>query len=123
MQVIAGAARRHLGYQLGSASNVPIGIDVRLSPALWRNEQQRVRLRLIIQIQPDGTVIPYFHTRRNSQVVTQPTNEMRVRRTMLTVTCGGWHVDDSFNQLGLFQVWHRLIAAFKLSTRQSITAL
>jgi hypothetical protein len=39
---------------------------------------------------------------------------------VLAVTHGRRHVDDSFDELGFFQVWHRLIATLELGARQPV---
>src|SRR6266446_1083701 len=123
VQVVAGRTRCYLYHQFGSTLNITISIYEGLATTGWSNEQQHIWLWLIVQIQPYSAVIAGFDARGASFVMAQPTSQVYMLSAMKPMTHRGWHVDDSCDQFGLFQVRHRLIAAFELSPRQFITIL
>ena len=122
-QIDADAAGRHLGDEIRRPFDVVILADPDLSTPLRPDEQEGVRLGFVVQIQADASVISGLDSRGVRLVVSQPGDEPGVRVTMPRLSDRRGHVDLSFDQLGLLEVRHRIVAAFELVTRQAVAIL
>jgi len=104
VQIIAHRTGRHLGNQFWGTLDVIIGTEARLAPTGRVNEQQRVRLRLIVQVQADGAIVAALHYRFvpseennkafgrvQSFVAGTPTNvQFMVKDSTKYAATGGW---------------------------------
>src|SRR6516225_1036424 len=54
---------------------------------------------------------------------THPADETKMRPTVLLLPDRRWHIHDSLDQLGLFQVRHGFVTAFEFVTAQTLAIL
>jgi hypothetical protein len=76
-------------------------------------------LRLVFQIHADAGVVAGADSRRESSIVNEPTNQVRMRAAV-ALPAHRRGREDFFDQLGLFELGHRFVAPFKLGARQRV---
>ena len=119
-EIVAGTTGSNLGHHVRRAFHVIVGADSCLAAALRLDEEKRVRLGLVVEIEADAAVVSALDTGSSRLVVTQPITDVQVRSTVSPLSYRRWHVDDPFDQLGFLQLRHRLVPALKLGAGQPI---
>ena len=94
-----------------------------LPPNIRLDEEQTVGLGHILKIKAHGAVVADLAARSTGLVHREPANQMRVLTPVETLPHRGWHVNDSFNELGLLEMRHRLVTPLELGDRQAIAVL
>lgn len=123
MQVVAGTARRDFGDQLRCTVEVTIVVDSTAAARFGKNQECRIRLRIVLGPQLDRRVVGDGDSGRAGLVAAQPGHQTSVRISMLSKTDSSLHVDSSPNAFRLLQVRHRLLTLAKLLPRESVPVL
>ena len=117
-EVDAGAAGRDLGHQLGAALDVIVRADPHSPAALRADDQERVGLGHVSEVEADAAVVARLHTGSAGPIDPQPAHELECGSPWLINAHGRWHVHDSFDELGLLQARHRVVATLEFVAGQ-----
>src|SRR5208337_3842410 len=96
VQIVADAAGRNLGNQLGWSGNV-LAIIPRLSAILRRDTKKGVRLRFVFQVEADGSVVTTLHPRRGDAIKAQKSDDIEMWAGVIDSN-GRRHMHNPFNQ-------------------------
>jgi hypothetical protein len=111
------------GDQFGSTGHISRLVQHALPTALGQNPQLGLRLRFVIEVQPQRCVIAADNSRRVQPVQEQQTDQIKMRFGM---TVGGdrrAHVNDSFDEFRFLQFRHGFVAPLELRASQPVAVL
>ena len=117
MQVVAVAADGDFRDQFRRAADV-FAIVTRLAAKLRDYTEIDVRLRLVVPIEADGSVVATLDAGRGDAICAQPCYQIKMRATMFSGN-GRWHIDLSLNKLRLLDIGHGRIAPLELGRASS----
>ena len=123
VEIVRGAAGRDLGDELRRALDVVVVAQPGLSAGPGVDEERRVRLRFVVEIEAHRGVVVDLHARCGRRVASQPGDRGRVRPAVAARACRRRHVDDPFDQLGLLDVGACLVPALELAASQPVAVL
>src|SRR5207248_2430801 len=93
--------------------------------ATMRRQDAKVSVGLgqVIQVQREGTVVAADHSGRGGAVCGQPSDRKKMRDAVMIVRNRRRHINNSFDQFGLFNSRGRIPPALELRAREPVTVL
>ena len=80
-------------------------------------------MRLVVRVEPHRAVITHFDMGSTALEGAEPESEVGVLSAVVPMSDRRRHVDDTIDQFGLFQIWHRLVPPLELGAGQAVAIL
>ena len=123
VQIVGSTAGRDLHDQLRRPFDVVVVADARLAAGFRLDEEGRIRLELVVEVQSDRGVVQVQGAGRERGVGTEENVNGGLRAAVTGGAGRRCHVDDSLDQLRLPDVRPGRVSAFELASREPVATL